>query len=83
VSKEKFSEDDTVLLDRSTGGIGKLLAAKTGDRLDFQTPESELAAVSRRDSLQHPFFEKLHLWGNGVRLFQFGTPLGKDHLMFL
>jgi AAA domain, putative AbiEii toxin, Type IV TA system len=51
--------------------------------LDFQTPESELAAVNRRDSLQHPYFETLYSWGMGVRHFQFGTSLGKDRLLYL
>jgi len=83
VSKEKFSEGDVLLLDRGAGGVGKVRASKTGEMLDFQTPDTELAAVNRRDSLQHPFFEKLFSWGKGVRHFQFGTPLGKDHLAFL
>ena len=65
------------------GGSGKLLASKTGQMLEFQTPDSELAAVTRRDSIQHPYFENLYSWGKGVRHFQFGTSLGKDRLVYL
>lgn len=83
VSREKFSENGTLLLDRGEGGVGKVFASKAREMLEFQTPESELAAVNRRDSIQHPFFEKLYSWGKGVRHFLFGTPLGKDHLAFL
>jgi energy-coupling factor transporter ATP-binding protein EcfA2 len=83
VAQEKFSRDKQLLLERGPGGSGKLLAFKTGQMLEFQTPDSELAAVTRRDSIQHPYFENLYSWGKGVRHFQFGTSLGKDRLVYL
>jgi len=83
VTKERFSKNGQVLLDRGLDGVGSLLAEKPQQMLEFQTPPGELAAVNRRDSLQHSYFEVLHTWGKGVRHFQFGTPLGKDQLAFL
>ena len=83
VTKERFSRNGEMLLDRGSGGVGRLLAEKTQQILEFQTPPGGLAAVNRRDSIQHGYFELLHAWGKGVRHFQFGTPLGKDKLAIL
>ena len=80
VIRENYSRGATALLTRGEGGKGSLVAVKANQPMEFQTPDSELAVVNRRDSIQHPFFERLHAWGSGVRHFQFGTPLGKDHL---
>ncbi len=73
------------LLRRGKGGEGRLFAEKvgdTGDFIDFQTPEHELAAVVRRDSIQHSYFEPLYQWAKSLRYFEFGSKLGKDVLAF-
>ena len=75
---EEFKKNNRYLLQRKEGGIGMIFAEKAAQEVEFQTPVSELACVSRRDSIQHPYFEVLHEWAKGVRLFRFGTPLGKD-----
>lgn len=79
VIAERFTVDEAVLLERGEGGKGFIKYEKIGDgeRIEFQTPTNELAVVARRDNIQHPFLEPLHAWGSSVRLFQFGTPLGK------
>ena len=46
----------------------------------FQTPPEEIAAVVRRDVIQHKFLEPLYTWGSAVRHYFFGSSLGKDHL---
>jgi hypothetical protein len=46
--------------------------------LDFQTPEEDVAALTRRDSIQHPFLEDLYDWGKNLMHFQFGSSLGKE-----
>ena len=51
--------------------------------MPFQTPVTELAIRNRRDTLQHTFFEPIHLWAEGVRLFSFGTPFGRNTLAVL
>lgn len=77
VVSESFALGGTKLLDRKEDGIGKVFAKKEGREIDFQTPVTELAVVARRDSIQHPFFERLHKWGKSVRYYPFGTSLGK------
>jgi len=76
---EKFTKDGEDLLIRAEGGVGKIFAEKSKEFVDFQTPDSELACVNRRDTIQHPYFEALHEWARGVRLFRFGSSLGKDN----
>jgi energy-coupling factor transporter ATP-binding protein EcfA2 len=78
VIEEKLSVDSELLLDRGQQGKGKIFAQQLGQRIEFQAPEDEIAAFSRRDSIQHPFFEDLYNWGNNLIHFYFGTPLGKD-----
>ena len=79
VKNEQFVFDGKEYLFRGEGGFGKLFAMKQGALVEFQAPEDELAAVVRRDSLQHPFFEPLHEWGKSVLHFSFGRALGKDN----
>lgn len=79
VVKEKLVIGSNTMLDRREGGIGKIYAEKIGDNIEFQTPDNQLACLTRRDSLQHPFFEDLYQWGKYLRHYYFGTQLGKDH----
>lgn len=81
VTREIYKVDGKTLLDRKAGGIGKIYAEKLKKQMDFQTPENVLGVVSRRDSLQHPFFEQLFDWGKSSRYYAFGTSLGKDEMI--
>jgi len=71
------------LLERGPDGMGKIYYEKEKKILEFQTPQNELASVNRRDSLQHSFLEELYNWGKSVRLYYFGTQLGKEVLAVL
>ena len=79
-TQEEFYRGDEKLLERGKGGIGKLYHEREGRALDFQTPEDELAAVVRQDSLQHGFLRPLSDWANRLFLFRFGNRMGKDPL---
>jgi energy-coupling factor transporter ATP-binding protein EcfA2 len=81
VIQEKFIIGSKPYLDRNQSGEGSIWAEKLGDYLEFQTPIDEIAAVKRRDSIQHPFFEELYTWANSSRYYQFGTDLGKTSVM--
>jgi energy-coupling factor transporter ATP-binding protein EcfA2 len=83
VIEEELWQGDKLLLQRNKAGRGKILTEqldKPGDYLAFQPPSNELAVVSRRDAIQHPFLEHLYQWGKSASYFQFGTPMGQDHL---
>ena len=82
IVEEKFSVEDKVLLDRGHGGEGVIWAEEIegGKEIRFQTPPSELAAVARRDNIQHKFLEPLYAWGSSLRHYHFGASLGQDHL---
>lgn len=79
---EHLSVNDKVLLARSAEGIGTIFAEEIsgGTNIEFQTPTIALAAVARRDSIQHKFLEPLYDWASSVRFYQFGTQLGKESI---
>jgi len=79
VTKESFEAGSTTYLERGEGGVGRIWAQKENKFIDFQVPDNELAAVSRRDSIQHPYFESLNQWGESLFHYYFGSQLGKDH----
>ncbi len=80
---EEFSSNGKKYLERREGGTGKIFAEKENKFIDFQTPEDELAAVARRDSLQHSFFEPLYNWSKSVLFYPFSTHLGKESFAVL
>ncbi len=50
----------------------------TGGMVNMLPLPEQAAAISKRDTLQHGFLEPLHLWANSVRVYHFGSLLGKD-----
>ena len=83
VIKEVLKCDEKLLLDRGVKGLGILWAEKENKNIDFQTPDTQLASVARRDSIQHSFFEPLFQWGKSVSHYSFGSDLGKNKYGFL
>jgi predicted ATPase len=80
VTHEELNSAGEVQLLRGAGGEGEIFAREERRKIRFRPPENELAAVARRDSLQHPFLEPLHEWAHGVRYYTFGTQLGKQQV---
>lgn len=83
IIREELNIDSVNKLCRGTDGIGRIYYDREGETIDFQTPTDELATVARRDTIQHPFLEDLYSWGRYVRLYRFGTELGKGQLVVL
>ena len=83
VVQESLERDGTQLMNRGPSGQGRIFAERVGkgSDIDFQVPADELACVSRRDSVQHPFFEPLYQWGKQMRVYRFGTSLGQDRFV--
>lgn len=71
---EQLYLDDNQVLDRGDGGVGRILSHQISDMIDFQCPQDQLAAVARRDTIQHPFFEELHDWASHVQHCHFVVP---------
>ncbi len=73
VVHESISIGNKTFLTRERGGAGTIWAEKIGDgqAIDFQVPPSTLAAVARRDQIQHKFIEPLFDWANSLRFYQF------------
>lgn len=83
VVKENLIIGSKTYLERQESGEGKIWAEKLGLEMDFQTPIDEVAALKRRDYIQHPFFEEIYSWANSLRYYQFGTDLGRRSLVIL
>lgn len=81
VIHEEFTVDGKRVLTRGKGGTGKIYAEKERKEIEFQTPENELAVVTRRDNLQHSFFEPLHEWASSLYHYAFGADLGQTALV--
>ena len=75
--------NEPLLLERDRSGEGTIFAKELNQKIKFQTSKAELAAVKRRDSIQHPFLEKLYQWSNSLRFYEFGTPLGKNFMTLM
>lgn len=80
VIRERLLIDSEPVLDRASNGQGKIKAYKLSDLLDFQISTDRIAALARRDMIQHPFLETLCSWGKHLLRYNFGTPLGKSNL---
>lgn len=79
VLRESLEISGKTVLKRGEGGVGEILAEQlNGDMLAFQSPPKDVAAISRRDLLQHSFLEPLYQWASEVRHYMFGSQLGKD-----
>lgn len=78
VVEEMLTIGSKIYLNRNKSGEGKIWAKKLNVDIDFQTPIDEIAALKRRDTIQHPFFENIYIWASTLRYYQFGTDLGRS-----
>jgi len=81
VVSERFVKNGDELLERGADGAGRIWVEKQKGFMEFQTPENQLAAVVRQDSIQHSFLAPLRQWAQSLYFYPFGTPLGKDHFI--
>lgn len=80
---ERLDVDGVNKLFRGEDGSGKIWYEKQGDFLDFKLPINALAAVNRRDEIQHPFLIELHQWASSIVMYAFGSDFGRSQLMDL
>jgi hypothetical protein len=71
VEREVFRRDGKMLLERWSGGRGKIWHETLNNLQDFQSPPTELAVVNRRDTVQHSFFESLSQWASTLFVYYF------------
>ncbi|MDR0721906.1 MAG: ATP-binding protein [Treponema sp.] len=75
---EKLEINGDEKLTRSDDGTGEIYAEELGCKMKFQLSTNHLVIVLRRDAIQHPYLKKLLDWANGMRMYAFGSSLGKD-----
>ena len=81
VTSEELKINGTRFLVRNDDGAGNIKANELNQTIKFKTQTDQVAAFSKRDSIQHPFLERLHEWGQGVTKYEFGSQLGKGSLL--
>jgi energy-coupling factor transporter ATP-binding protein EcfA2 len=80
VIRERFIENKTVRLERKEDGTCDLYFEKEKRDIKIQIlDKKQIAAFSRRDPIQHSFFEGMFLWANGLKSYQFGSSLGRNY----
>lgn len=78
VSREELTIGGESKIRRGPGGAGEIYFNQLSKYVEFQCPEDDLACVSRRDSIQHPYLDILHGWGRGALSYRFNSlELGK------
>jgi energy-coupling factor transporter ATP-binding protein EcfA2 len=80
VVREIFYENGYALLDRNGDGTCTLYFEKEKKNITIQIPDkNQIAVFARRDTIQHPFLEKIFSWANELRLYRFGSSLGRNY----
>jgi len=74
---EQLFNSTRTLLQRDETGKGEMFTDKINKNIEFQIPEAKLA-ISRRDSIQYPYLEKIHLWAENLRYYSFGTSMKQE-----
>lgn len=83
INEEILQIDGEPILQRGPDGVGTIYAKELDQKIKFQVPDTIIASVAKRDSIQHPFLEQPFNWGKSIRFYPFGTQLGKDHLAII
>lgn len=78
VKHEIFTIDGKTVLERDKTGKGTIEAVGIKSQLPIHMPSNRLAAVDRRDEIQHPFFEELYQWASSTKHYLFGSEFGRD-----
>jgi AAA15 family ATPase/GTPase len=81
VSYEELKINGNPRLTRKNDGSGKLFAEKENKYIEFQTDTNRIAALAKRDSIQHSYLDSLYKWANGVTRYDFNSKLGKDQMV--
>jgi len=77
VEYEELVINEEVKLKREKDGKGEIYSAQFKTNMNFQIQPNQLAVTSKRDSIQHPFLEKLAKWAEGLRMYAF-SKLGRE-----
>jgi predicted ATPase len=78
VQQEKLSINDDQMFGRDNNGEGTIVAKQYKEPMRFKLSPNQLVVLSKRDAMQHEYLEKIFSWADGLRFYEFGTPLGKN-----
>lgn len=81
IESETYSVNNEVKLERYEDGKGEIFAEELNKKIKFHVPNNVYSVVAKRDKLQHQFLESLIQWAENVKIFHFGSELGKNELV--
>lgn len=71
VTFEQLVEGNLIRLERGADSEGTLAFEDVKEPLAFRIPKNQLAALNKRDSIQHPYLEALNEWATCVNHLRF------------
>lgn len=77
---ERLRHNGKEVLTRDSEGRGRIFYQGLGQEIDFKSPPDAIAAVNRRDEIQHPFLMTLYQWAESCAIYHFGTDFGRREL---
>ena len=80
VAHEKLSINNEEKFIRESNGISQISTTQPQEKDTLQLPLNQLVVHPERDARQYPFLVQLIKWAKSIRLYQFSSPMGKDHL---
>jgi len=85
VKSEELLVDGQQYLTRGKDGTGSIyyVAKDINRHINFKTENDRIAALGKRDAIQTPYLVNLYDWAKGVTKYDFGTTLGKEHLILM
>jgi energy-coupling factor transporter ATP-binding protein EcfA2 len=79
VEHEKFIENGTLRLERERDGMCCIFFEKEDNYITIKIPDKrQIAVFSRRDTIQHPFLEKIFSWASELIFYKFASSLGRE-----
>jgi len=75
--EELLINDEQIFL-RKGDGKGQITTTQFSEKMNFQLSQNQLVVTAKRDTIQHPFLEKLVKWAEGQRMYAFSSDMGQD-----
>jgi len=80
VEREELIINEEPMFVRGSDGKGEIFAGQLKCKMEFQLFPNQLVVTSKRDAIQHPFLVELVKWAEGLRMYTFGSDMGKNTL---
>lgn len=81
IEYEELIHNNETKIKREKSGIGEIFYAAENKNVKFQVAENIIAALLKRDSIQHPYLDKIFEWANNLSVILFASDLSKREVV--